>query len=243
MTSIEQSDEPAVPQATTASLLDRQRKAMRSELLSIASRAVDEAVAARRRARAWSSLYFIVGLPAAILAAVAGTTALASTSGRVAAGIIALVSAGLTTAATFLDSATRQKAHENLAAGWDVLASDVELKLLVDLENDEWIIRESRVQIEDLANRRRKLLQGKAPDAEAEAERRAENEAMRAHREAKRAEEEAERARAAEQEARTNLKDALSGRALAAMIQADSQPTENEDSSWTTDKEYPLKDL
>jgi hypothetical protein len=228
MTSVEQSGEAAIPQATATSLLDRQRKAMGIELESIARRAVGEAVAARRRARAWGSLYFMVGLPAAILAAVAGATALASTTGRVAAGIIALISAGLTAAATFLDSATRQTTHENLAAGWDVLASDVELKLLVDLENDEWLMRESRIQLEDLANRKRKLVQGKAPDAEAEAERRAENEAMRAHAEAERAETEAQRARAAEQEAKINLEEALKGRALAAAIIADSAQSKNE---------------
>jgi hypothetical protein len=240
MTSTEQSGEPAVSQATMVPLLPRRREAVRSELTAIATRATKEAKAMRRWARAWSSLYFIVGLPAAILAAVAGATALASTTGRVAAGIIALISAGLTAAATFLDSATRQTRCENLAAGWDVLASDVELKFLVDCENDEWLMRESRVQLEDLANRRRKLLQGKAPDAEAEAERRAEREAMRAHAEAQRAEAEAKRARAAEQEAKTNLEQALKGRALAAFITADDEPAENDAPSRTTGNESPF---
>jgi ElaB/YqjD/DUF883 family membrane-anchored ribosome-binding protein len=138
----------------------------------------------------------------------------------VAAGIIALVSAGLTAAATFLDSATRQTSYENLAAGWQVLANDAHLKLVVDLENDEWLTRESRVQLQDLADRERKLLQGKAPDAEAEAERRAQNEAIRAQAEAVRAEAEAERARAAEKTAEAYVKDAMAGRALATAIQA-----------------------
>jgi hypothetical protein len=40
-----------------------------------------------RRARFYSSLYYLFGLPAAILAAIAGATALASTTGRVAAGM------------------------------------------------------------------------------------------------------------------------------------------------------------
>jgi hypothetical protein len=166
-------------------------------------------------------LYFLVGLPAAILAAVAGATALASTAGRVPAGIIALVSAGLSAAATFLDSATRQTSLENLAAGWQVLANDAHLKFVVDLENDEWIVRESRIQLQNLADRERKLLQGKAPDAEAEADRRAQYEAIRAQAEAVRAEAEAERARAAEEAAKVYAEQAMAGRALAAALQAE----------------------
>lgn len=190
------------PPQPTAPYVDRNRYAVRSQLFQIVDRAKEEASVERDKAHAWSRLYFLVGLPAAILAAVAGATALASTSGRVAAGIIALVSAGLTAAATFLDSSTRQTSRENLAAGWQVLANDAELKLVVDLENDEWLRRDSRPELQDLADRERKLLQGKAPDAEAEAERRAQFEAIRAQAEAVRAEAEAERARVAEQTAK-----------------------------------------
>lgn len=180
MTSVEQPHGSADPQGAIPSYLDRKRIGVRSELSKVLDRATREAGVARRRALAWSRLYFVVGLPAAILAAVAGATALASTSGRVAAGIIALISAGLTAAATFLDSVTRQTSYDNLAAGWQVLANDAGLKLAVDLESDEWLTRDSRVQLQDMADRERKLLQGKAPDAEAEAERRAQHEAFRA---------------------------------------------------------------
>lgn len=180
MTSVEQPHGSADPQATIPSHFDRKRTGVRSELSKVVDRATREAHDARRRASYWSRLYFVVGLPAAILAAVAGAIALASTAGRVAAGIIALVSAGLTASATFLDSATRQTSYDNLAAGWQMLANDAELKLAVDLESDDWLTRDSRVQLQDMADRERKLLQGKAPDAEAEAERRAQYEAFRA---------------------------------------------------------------
>jgi hypothetical protein len=227
MTSIEQPHGSAVAQAeagSPAANRARNRDAVRSELSQVVDRGKMEARAARSRARAWSRLYFVVGLPAAVLAAVAGAIALASTAGRVAAGIIALVSAGLTAAATFLDSATRQTSYDNLAAGWQVLANDAHLKLVVDVENDEWLTRESRVLLQDLADRERKLLQGKAPDAEAEAERRAQYEAIRAQAEAVRAEAEAERARAAEQAALANAVAAAEanakGQAIKAAIQA-----------------------
>lgn len=180
MTNAEQPHGSADPQAAVPSYLDRKRTGVGSELSSVVQRASLQAKEARRRAHYWSSLYFMVGLPAAILAAVAGATALASTAGRVPAGIIALVSAGLTAAATFLDSVTRQTSNENLAAGWQMLANDAELKLVVDLESDEWLTHDSRLELQDQADRERKLLQGKAPDAEAEAERRAQYEAFRA---------------------------------------------------------------
>lgn len=163
------SREPSPPASNAP--MEQERFIVKRHLWQTVNRAKHEAEVAGGRARAWSRLYFSVGLPAAILAAVAGATALASTAGRVPAGIIALVSAGLTAAATFLDSATRQTSYENLAAGWQVLAVDAGLNLDVDAENDEWLQKEARVKLQDLAYRERKLLQGKAPDAEAEAER------------------------------------------------------------------------
>ena len=207
--------------------LARQRDAIGSELSQIADRAAVAAKAARSRARSWSRLYFVVGLPAAILAAIAGATALASPALSVFAGAVALTSAALTAAATFLDSATRQTSNDNLAAGWQVLSNDARMRLVVDLENDDWLVRESRGLLQDLADRERKLLQGKAPDAEAEAERRAEIEKIRAQVETARAEAEAERARAAEQEAKANAEAAEKGRELAAMIKATTKPAKD----------------
>ena len=49
----------------------------------------------------------IAGIPATALAAIAGVTALASTTGRVTAGIIALVAAGLSAIVAFLGAARR----------------------------------------------------------------------------------------------------------------------------------------
>jgi hypothetical protein len=185
------------------------RDAIGSELKEIQSRAELNAKSQRKRASRWSSLYFLVGLPAAVLAAVSGATALASTANHVAAGVIALIAAGLTASAAFLDSGTRRRAHENLAAGWQVLANDVHVRLVVDLRDDLWLERYGRMQLQDLLDRERKLVQGKAPDAEAEAERRAQAEAVRAQEEAARAVAEAERARAAEQLAQAQTRKAI----------------------------------
>lgn len=175
--------------------------AISTELRAIRDRAEDKAVHEGRRAQWWSSLYFVIGLPAAVLATIAGATALASTTSHVAAGVIALTSAGLTGTATFLDSKSRRSTHENLAAAWKVLANDIQVRLIIDIRDDAWLQQSARLYLQELLDRERKLLQGKAPDSEAEAERRAQAEAVRAQDAAARAETEAERARIAERQA------------------------------------------
>jgi hypothetical protein len=111
-----------------------------------------------------------------------------------------------------------------LAAGWQVLSNDARLALVFDLGNDDWLVRESRDLLQDLANRERKLSEGKAPDAEAEAERRAQIETIRAQTEATRAQAEAERADAEAERARaaelTSQDYKTRGRVLAAAIEA-----------------------
>jgi hypothetical protein len=204
--------------------LARQREALREELSQISDRAGKGARTCRSKARFWSRVYFMVGLPAAILAAGAGATALASASLALIAGSIALVSAGLTAAATFLDSATRQTSYNNLAAGWQVLANDARMRLVVDVDSDDWLLHEARGCLENLANRERKLLEGKAPDAEAEAEARAEIEKIRAQAVAARAEAMADQIRAAqmfaaEQGAKLGA-ETVKGRTLATVMKA-----------------------
>jgi hypothetical protein len=73
----------------------------------------------------WSQLYLMLGLPAAILAAIAGATALASTTTRVLAGFIALASAGLSAAVAFLNSKANEERYASLGAAWAALDSAV----------------------------------------------------------------------------------------------------------------------
>src|SRR5690349_20952389 len=85
---------------------------------------------ARRASRWWGRAYYLLGLPAAVLAAVAGATGLISAAGRVPAAIIALVAAGLTAAATFLNSDENQKSNIVMSAAWSELADDARLQHL-----------------------------------------------------------------------------------------------------------------
>ena len=84
----------------------------------------------RRASRWWGRAYYILGLPAAVLAAVAGATGLISAAGRVPAAIIALVAAGLTASATFLNGDDNQKSNIVMSAAWSELADDARLRHL-----------------------------------------------------------------------------------------------------------------
>ncbi|MCW2890431.1 MAG: hypothetical protein JWL58_7293 [Streptosporangiaceae bacterium] len=85
---------------------------------------------AARVSKRWGSAYYFLGLPAAVLATIAGATGLASTAGRIPAAIVALVSAGLTAAATFLNSNENKQQSNRLSAAWQELADDVRLAIL-----------------------------------------------------------------------------------------------------------------
>jgi hypothetical protein len=114
----------------------------RALLDRLAAEAVNGAAWHEHAANRWARIYFTLGLPAAILAAIAGATALASSTSRIVAGIIALVSAGLTAAATFLDSSNSQRRHRDLAAAWSMLDRDVALVATFELPPIETRIRE-----------------------------------------------------------------------------------------------------
>lgn len=85
---------------------------------------------AQRASKRWGRAYYSLGLPAAVLATIAGATGLASTAGRIPAAIVALISAGLTTAAAFLNSNENKQQSTRLSAAWQELADDVRLVVI-----------------------------------------------------------------------------------------------------------------
>lgn len=86
-----------------------------------------------RRAGRYNGLYVLLGLPATVLAAVAGVTALASTAGRLVAGVVALMSAALSASATFLDSAQKRDQAARLHAEWENLYNEMRLSRWTEL--------------------------------------------------------------------------------------------------------------
>jgi hypothetical protein len=85
------------------------------------------------RAGRYNGLYVLLGLPAAVLAAIAGVTVLASTAGRLAAGIVALMSAALSASATFLDSAKKRDGAAKFNTEWEDLYNEMRVCRLTEL--------------------------------------------------------------------------------------------------------------
>jgi fermentation-respiration switch protein FrsA (DUF1100 family) len=87
------------------------------------------------QAKLWRGINLLFGVPAAVLAAVAGATALASTSGRLAAGIIALVAAGLGAVTTTLNASQRSKEAQDVGNAYLALMSHCRMTRTVELPN------------------------------------------------------------------------------------------------------------
>lgn len=112
------------------------------------------------QAKYWRAVNLILGVPAAVLAAVAGATALASTTGRVPAGIIALVAAGLSAITTTLNAA--QRTEQGQAAGnlYLALQSDARIARETDLPRQSF--DEARAALAELRVRQDEINQSSA---------------------------------------------------------------------------------
>ena len=109
-------------------------------MLELEAEAERQSLLYARRARFYSSLYYIFGLPAAILAAIAGATALASTTGRITAGIIALTSSALSAAVVFLDSGKQRDRSAQTRTYWD----DLYNKMVEQIKRDAGTVAAKR---------------------------------------------------------------------------------------------------
>jgi hypothetical protein len=73
---------------------ERRRKAIEEELHRLEESATYSARSSSRRPSSGGGVNLLLGIPASVLAAVSGATALTVTTGRIVAGVLALVSAG-----------------------------------------------------------------------------------------------------------------------------------------------------
>lgn len=83
------------------------RVAIADELRRLEESAMYSAQMQFETAKHWRSVHLMMGVPTSLLAAVAGTTALVESTGRIAAGILALVSAGLSAIMTTVNASQR----------------------------------------------------------------------------------------------------------------------------------------
>jgi hypothetical protein len=133
---------------------------IRNELSRIEESATFSAQAQFEQAKYWRAVNLTLGVPAAVLAAIAGATALASTTGRVAAGIIALIAAGLSAITTTLNAA--QRTEQGQAAGnlYLALQSDARIARETDLPRQSF--DEARAALAELRVRQDEINQSSA---------------------------------------------------------------------------------
>lgn len=85
----------------------KRRKAIEDELQRLEESAKYSAQAQFELTKQWRGINLTLGLPASVLAAVSGATALISTTGRIPAGILALAAAGFGAILTTINAAQR----------------------------------------------------------------------------------------------------------------------------------------
>jgi hypothetical protein len=102
----------------TDALPDGQKRAIAVELRRLEESAMYGAQMQFEQAKRWRGVNLWLGLPASTLAAVSGATALAAATGRIAAGILALVSAAFGAVLTTVNASHRTNQAASAGNGY-----------------------------------------------------------------------------------------------------------------------------
>lgn len=87
------------------------------------------------QSKLWRSVNLSLGIPASLLAAASGATALAATAGRIAAGITALVAAAFGGVLTTVNASHRMNTAANAANGYLEIQTAARQLREIDLEH------------------------------------------------------------------------------------------------------------
>lgn len=109
------------------------------------------------QAKFWRGMHLLVGVPAAVCAAVAGAAAFASTAGRIPAAILALIAAGLGAVSTTIDAARRSEGAQRSGNAYLNLVGQTRVFREVDLPTRS--ADEARRRLESLMKQRHEINQ------------------------------------------------------------------------------------
>jgi len=109
----------------------------------------------------WGTLNIALGAPASGLAAAAGVTALAATTGRIAAGVIALASAALGGVLTVLNASRKANQATGAANAYLEIQTAARQERLIDSAARE--IDDARAELSELTARRDEQNKSAAP--------------------------------------------------------------------------------
>ena len=102
----------------------------------------------------WSQFHLWIGIPTAVLAAVAATSAFANRD--MTAGVVSIVIAGLSALSTFLNPNEKAAAHFNAGNSYDALRDKIRIFWAIDCwqENSDKVLTE---RLKDLSEQKAKL--------------------------------------------------------------------------------------
>jgi len=133
-------------------LADARMSAISIELSRVEESAQYSAQIQFEQAKQWKSVNLALGLPASVLAAASGATALTAAAGRVAAGFLALASAAFGAILTTLNASHRM--NQASAAGNAYLEIQTAARQAREIDLQGWDLDEARSALAELTARR-----------------------------------------------------------------------------------------
>lgn len=132
--------------------LEARRTAISDELERLEESAMYSAQIQFEAAKQWRGVNLGLGIPASVLAAVSGATALTATTGRIVAGVLALVSAGFGAILTTINAAHRMNQTASAANAYLEIQTAARQARIIDLP--DMSIEEARAALAELTARR-----------------------------------------------------------------------------------------
>ncbi|WP_328351722.1 SLATT domain-containing protein [Streptomyces sp. NBC_00445] len=130
----------------------RRRRAIEAELLRIEESAMYSAQCQFEETKRWRAVHLFLGVPATLLAAIAGTTALVESTGRTVAGILALISSGLGAVLTTVNAS--QRTTQAAASANAYLEIQTAARQHREIDLNHWTMHEAREALLALTARR-----------------------------------------------------------------------------------------
>jgi hypothetical protein len=128
------------------------RVAISAELTRLEESALYSAQNQFEQAKQWRGINLVLGVPASVLAAVSGATALATTAGRLWAGVLGLTAAAFGAVLTTVNASHRTNQAASAANAYLEIQTAARQARLVDLPTME--LDEARAQLAELTARR-----------------------------------------------------------------------------------------
>jgi hypothetical protein len=128
------------------------RAAIRDELSRLEESAKWSAQGQFEQAKQWRAINLLLGIPASVLAAISGATALATTAGRLAAGLLALAAAAFGAVLTTTNASHRSNQASSSANAYLEIQTAARQLRLIDLPNLS--IDQARTALTMLTSRR-----------------------------------------------------------------------------------------